>query len=168
LAFGESSEKMRNNIFAAFDLDAAVMGYANESTYAGSIVTDRNVWKKIVRPYQERRNAILTEKLLKEFGDNLVAINEWQPEESPDEKRARIDLMAKYGSITVNEIREEYDREPFEDPRYDEPIGLPGQMRLDPADFTNPDDFKAPGMAVVEDDADDTTLEKVLNEAKVS
>jgi phage portal protein BeeE len=152
LAFSESSEKMRDNIFAAFDLDASVMGYANNSTYAGSIITDRNIWKKIVKPYHERRNATLTERLLHEFGDDLVAINEYQTEESPDEKRDRIRLMADLQAITVNEVREEFDREPFDDPRYDEPIGAAGDRAamLDMQDMQAEFGVRAPGGQQVE------------------
>lgn len=123
VAFMESAEIQRKAIFAAYDLDESVVGYAAESTYAAAVVTDRNVYKKVVKPYWERRNDTLTEKLLKpDFGEDLVAINEYKPEETPDEKNKRIEIQAKYGAISVNEIRVEYEQEPYEDPVYDEPI----------------------------------------------
>jgi hypothetical protein len=131
LAFSQSANQMRDNIFAAFDLDASVMGYANEATYAASVVTQKNVFNKVVKPYWERRNATLTEKLLKmEFGLDLCAINEHKTEETPDEKERRLRFMKESGAISVNEIRVEYEKEPYDDPRYDEPIALPGAERM--------------------------------------
>jgi phage portal protein BeeE len=132
LAFQKSAVEMRNDIFAAYDLDASVLGYAAETTYAGAVVTDRNVYKKCVKPYWERRNATLTEKLLiPDFGADLVAINEYKPEETPEEKIKRIDLQAKYGAISVNEIRVEFEQEPYEDPIYDEPLITSNQAKMD-------------------------------------
>jgi hypothetical protein len=138
LAFSQSANQMRDNIFAAFDLDASVMGYANEATYAASVVTQKNVFNKVVKPYWERRNATLTEKLLKmEFGLDLCAINEHKTEETPDEKERRLRFMKESGAISVNEIRVEYEKEPYDDPRYDEPIGFAEYARLDAG---NPND----------------------------
>jgi hypothetical protein len=132
LAFQKSAVEMRNDIFAAYDLDASVLGYAAETTYAGAVVTDRNVYKKCVKPYWERRNATLTEKLLiPDFGADLVAINEYKPEETPEEKIKRIDLQAKYGAISVNEIRVEFEQEPYEDPMFDEPLITSNQAKMD-------------------------------------
>lgn len=132
VAFQESAETQRRAIFAAYDIDESVLGYAAESTYAGAVVTDRNVYKKVVKPYWERRNATLTEKLLKpDFGEDLVAFNEHKTEETPDEKRDRIDLQARYGAISVNEIRTEFDQEPYEDPMYDEPLITSNQAKMD-------------------------------------
>lgn len=156
VAFMESAKTGRADIFAAFDLDESVMGYANESTYAGAVVTDRNIHKKIVHPYQERRNAILTEKLLiPDFGADLVAINEWKAEETPDERDARIRLMKDCGATSVNEVREELGKEPYDDPIYDEPIPAGGTLS---AGQLPDDDPKAPGSRAAEN-----RLEKLLS-----
>lgn len=129
LAFSESAKVSRQDIFAAFDLDESVMGYANQSTYAASIVTDRNVYKKIVMPYHERRNATITERLLvPDFSPDYVAINEQHAETSPEERRADFEFLSRIGATSVNEVRTEFGLEPFDDPRFDEPmpVGMSG------------------------------------------
>lgn len=122
-AFSESAKMTRDDIFAAFDLDSQLMGFSEFTTRASAHIVKDIVSEKIVIPYHERRNTTITHKLLiTDFDSDLVAINETKKEETPEEKTARIKLMSDTGAISVNEIRQEFDMEPFEDATYDEPI----------------------------------------------
>jgi len=127
LQFRESLDGLRRYIMAHYGLDEAMMGFANFSTYAASVVTDKNLYKRVIAPRLENRAACLTERLLIDFEPGLKAI--YLPnskDEDPDDKRANWQAAMNYKAVTKNEVRQGLlHLEPIDDPSADE---LPQEM----------------------------------------
>lgn len=121
LAFLQSEDQLRRYIMAQFGLDESMMGFANHTTYAAAVITERMLFKSVFGPRLEDRAATLTERLLPRFGPNLRVI--YTPNtttEDPDAKRQDWQLATNARAVTVNEIRTELlGLEPVDDPEAD-------------------------------------------------
>ena len=122
LAFLQSEDQLRKYIMAQFGLDESMMGFANHTTYAAAVITERMLFKSVFGPRLENRAALLTERLLPRFGPDLRAV--YTPStatQDPDAKRQDWQLATNARAVTVNEIRTELlGLEPVDDPAADE------------------------------------------------
>lgn len=122
LQFGASLDGLRRYVIAHFGLDESMMGFANFSTYAASVVTAQNMFSRTIAPRLERRAAILTERLLSDFEPGLKAI--YVPnikDRDPVEERANWQAAMSYKAVTQNEVRQHLLKiEAIDDPAADE------------------------------------------------
>jgi phage portal protein BeeE len=136
LALGQSEDQARKNVMAAFGLDESLMGFSNESTYAGSVVTWKRLRHAIIQPDHEVLAAVLSERLAPEFGDDLACVF---PDEGgledPAERRADWQAAMAHPlgpAVTWNETRVTLlGLEPVDDDAADK---LWGQPALVPAE----------------------------------
>lgn len=113
MLFGETSERMRDNILAAYKVPKIVAGLTAGMTYGSNSAAQAGFYMMAVNPLLKFFGQVVTEKLARMYDKDCVVWFESKTPNDPDltEKQIQTDLMT--GSITPNEVRMMRGREPF-------------------------------------------------------
>lgn len=121
--FGESADRMRDNILAMYCVPKIVAGLVENMTY-GAILSGQMIFHSLkINPRLVYMGQVITEKLACRFDEKLRV---WWPDACPVDPTARErELMTdiKAGAITINELRAVRGRSPWEPAKGDVPAG---------------------------------------------
>ena len=125
VAYQEAHEISRRNIMAHFGLDESLMGFSKESTHATADVNDKRLRYQIVNPMQTKLAGLLTERLARDFGEDIrIMYPHGGGYQDPASRRADFQAAMAYPggpACTINEVRTGLlDLEPIDDERGDQ------------------------------------------------
>jgi HK97 family phage portal protein len=121
--FKESCEITKGRIFQSFGVNPIVVGENIDANRAVAATADALFCSATVNPKIEILSQWMTKELPPRFDDPdvVVWLEEARPSD-PEETRAEMDLLGKYGSITVNELRSVFGFPPVDGPAGDQLI----------------------------------------------
>lgn len=152
----QSKEIQERIVIEGFGLDKSYWD-VNSSTYSGSGEVKRKlraqVLGRILKPFSES----LTERLAREdFDDDYRLIYPEDAVQSPEERRADLQLLSNEGAITKNELRTAMGWEPYDDPAADQLMADAAQMPIG----SGVSDWDAEGGKVKEDEKTEEASKK--------
>lgn len=107
MGFMESSKLTKERITQGFLTNPVVMGQLENVNRASATVAAETWIEHKINPVAEMVSATLTHDLCPKLGhDGLLLWIEPATANDPDQKRADLDQLAKYGAMTVNELRD--------------------------------------------------------------
>jgi hypothetical protein len=110
----DSKTRYRGDVLSQMDLDEAMMGYSNESTYAGASVTDWRITNRLVRPDQRGIGEWLEETILREFsdadGEQYAAVFHNDEVHDPEQRRANVTTLGDDLSLNERRVALGFDR----------------------------------------------------------
>jgi phage portal protein BeeE len=113
--FLDSSRITKSRILQLFGVSPASMGDVDAPNRASSAAADDHLCKSTLAPKCALISAALTKWVAPRFGGDVVAYLEEPRATDPDSDRADREQLARYGAITVNELRAAAHLEPLDD-----------------------------------------------------
>ncbi len=132
MGFLESGKDTKGRITQGFLTNPIVMGQIEGVNRASATIASENWLAHKINPLIERLSSALTHQLLPRLGepDLLLWIEEARAHD-PDQKRADLDQLAKYGALRKNELRDAYDLPPLEGEEGEALIESPHPMGME-------------------------------------
>lgn len=114
LDFGKSFDQMREAILSLFGVPGVVAGITKNMTYGSVLAAQAGFCQFTVNPLLAFLGQTITERLARQFDEKLRV---WWPDQAPEDPTYRIrhlDLQARYGAITKDELRATDGRKPID------------------------------------------------------
>jgi phage portal protein BeeE len=112
--FLNSSGLTKDRILQLFGVSPASMGDVDTPNRASSAAADDHLGKGTINPKIAMISQCLTQWVAPHFGDEVVAYIEEARADDPDSQRADREQLARYGAVSVNELRAASHLEPVE------------------------------------------------------
>lgn len=124
-----SADQNKSWLLAGHKVPQSIVGLTEQSTYSNAAAGKWNFFGSTIRPKVMFLGQVLTEKLAKRFGDDLITYWEEPTPHDPEMDLRKRESMYSHQIITPNEWREMESLEPWEHGG-DDPIGTPGMQPL--------------------------------------
>lgn len=155
MVFGDTAERTRDNILAAYAVPALVAGVMKGMTYGSILAAQTGFYAFAVNPLLRFLGQLLTEKLARAYDPRLRVWWEDFTPIDPQQRNADIKTMGMFGAISPNEIRIQNGFEPWADPAYDDPL-IPANMVTEgsggPGGWDDPDARNNPEAVDLDED----------------
>lgn len=117
MVFGDTADKTRDNILAAYKVPHVVAGISDKMTYGSIMAAMQSFCSFCLAPKFSFMGQVLTEKLAQPYyGYEGTSLRIWFEDKTPDDPATRdneIKTSLLCGAITPNEVRALYGREPL-------------------------------------------------------
>lgn len=124
-----SADQNKSWLLAGHKVPQSIAGLTEQSTYANAAAAQWNFFGSTIRPKVMYLGQVMTEKLAKRFGDDLITYWDEPTPHDPEMDLRRRESMYTHQIITPNEWREMESLEPWEHGG-DDPVGTPGMTPL--------------------------------------
>jgi HK97 family phage portal protein len=115
MVFGDTAERTRDNILAAYAVPSIVAGIMKGATYGSILAAQTGFYAFCINPILRFLGQVLTEKLARLYDPNLRVWWEDFTPIDPAQRNADIKTMGMFGAITPDEVRIQNGFEPWGD-----------------------------------------------------